>query len=59
MGRGPGEWDRKEHWVTLPMMRYEERPPSFLARNRDAIILGIVFLLIGWAIGQWTPLQVR
>jgi hypothetical protein len=54
-----GEWDRREHWVTLPMVRFEERSPSFLVRNRDAIILGIVFVLIGWAIGQWTPLQIK
>lgn len=43
--------ERRNAWTVLPMVWYANRPPSFIKRNSDQIILGSIFLVLGAVLG--------
>ena len=55
--------ERRTQWTLMPMIWFADRPPSFLAQNRDQIVvqvvLGLVFLVLGYLLGLWPPLGDR
>jgi hypothetical protein len=50
---------RRSRWTIMPMIWHAERPPSFLKRNQDQIILGLIWVVVGYLLGILTTLQMR
>lgn len=45
--------ERRTRWTLMPMIWYANRPASFLKRNRDQIIVSLIFMVLGVLLGVW------